>query len=235
MSGLFEPSIGEAFVTADRLSLESRLGADVTIDGLASGTPATVEIAVRDPRGTARRLRIRRLGDGSITFGAPSHIVGESERGDISIRDRTVGRWLDRGANLLFAAIIALGVATLTGTMTLQVVTSGSMEPTLHPGDLVVALSDEMVPPKLGDIVIFSGTKLDGSAIGPFAHRIVGGSATVGWATRGDANPSNDPFVSGATEIRGTVAFTLPALGRIFDPRILLFILGGMVVLLLLR
>ena len=72
-------------------------------------------------------------------------------------------------------------------------------------------------------------------AIGSFAHRIVGGSAQTGWETRGDANPSRDPFVSGPTEVRGTVAAWLPGIGRIFDPRVLLVILGGLVVLLLLR
>ncbi|MGI9096506.1 MAG: S26 family signal peptidase [Candidatus Limnocylindrus sp.] len=226
---------GEPFVTPDRLSLRTRLGAEISIEGLTVGAPATVEIAVRPKGQRSRRLRIRRVGDGSITFGATQHLVGESPATSMEAQPSLLAKFGNHLANLLFVAVLALGVATLTGTVTLQVVTSGSMAPTLNVGDLVVAVSDEIVPPKGGDIVIFSGTKLNGAAIGPFAHRIVGGSAATGWQTRGDANPSNDPFVSGPTEVRGTVIAWAPGIGRIFDPRVLLVLLGGLVVLLLLR
>jgi signal peptidase I len=231
----FNAATGEPFLTPDRLSLRTRLGADIWIEGLTTGAPATVEIAVRPKGQRSRRLRIRRVGDGSITFGATQHLVGESAAASIEPQPSTLSRIGNQVANLLFVAVLALGVATLTGTVTLQVVTSGSMAPTLNVGDLVVAVSDEVVAPKLGDIIIFSGTRLNGAAIGPFAHRIVGGSAAAGWETRGDANPSSDPFASGPTEVRGTVVAWLPGVGRVFDPRVLLVLLGGLVVLLLLR
>jgi len=228
--------VSEPFATTDLVSLKSRLGADIAVGGLTEGEPATVEIAIRPQGSTTRRLRIRRFGDGRIAFGAAREAEGQGlESLDF---DHARGRFARLGgwvSNLLFGAVVALGIATLTGLVTLHVVASSSMVPALHVGDLIVAVSDELSPPNVGDVVIFAGTKLDGSAIGPFAHRIVRGGASEGWITRGDANPSDDPFVSGPVEIRGRMLFTVPGVGSVLEPRVLLVLLGGLLIVLLLR
>ena len=93
----FNAATGEPFLTPDRLSLRTRLGADIWIEGLTTGAPATVEIAVRPKGQRSRRLRIRRVGDGSITFGATQHHrkQGLLEQTLLSFRgqlpDRTLG------------------------------------------------------------------------------------------------------------------------------------------------
>ncbi len=231
MSG---PPIEREITDSDRISLGPRLGANLEIGGLDSDQQATIEIAVKRRGDVLRRLRIRQFGNGRAELGTPQHLVGIS-RGEHASAAGRFDRLLELAGNALFAGILALGLATITGAVTLQVVTSGSMQPTLNVGDMVIAVSDDLKAPAIGEIVIFAGTKLDGTAIGPFAHRIVGGSSSDGWVTRGDNNPSNDPFVSGGTEIRGTVVATIPGLGRAFEPRVLLVLFGGLALFLLFR
>lgn len=219
---------------APQLSLTSHLAADVRLDGATRG-PATIEIATRGADGVARRVRVRNLGDGELDLRPvvlESDSVGDRDATPPSKPWRT--RILDRLGDALFIAALLLAIGTVTGTATLHVVASGSMAPTLKTGDVVFAVTDDVAPPAVGDVVIFKGTMLNGEAIGPFAHRIVGGD-TSGWVTKGDANAFPDTFRSTATEIMGKVLFALPGVGLLLEPRTLLIILGGLVVFLLFR
>ena len=217
---------------SQQIQLKSQLASDVWLEG-AIQDASTVEVATRGVDGVARRVRIRQFGDGGIEL-----------RPITASKDRAIGegatrsRWakvFDRVGDGLFVLALLLAMGTVTGFMTLHVVASGSMAPRLNVGDVVIALSDEFSPPAKGDIVIFKGTKLNGEAIGPFAHRIVGGDAASGWMTKGDANENDDSFRSTSVEIMGRVLFSVPGLGLLLEPRMLLLVLGGLVVFLLFR
>ncbi len=124
--------------------------------------------------------------------------------------------WLARGAvlcalaallgcNLYFMAMRLAGVAhpTLLGCSA-AVVASGSMEPALAVGDLIVnrAQSEYAV----GDIITFSS----GSSL--TTHRIVA-QAPEGYATRGDANNAVDPEPAAPEAVVGRVVARIPRLG----------------------
>jgi signal peptidase I len=71
-------------------------------------------------------------------------------------------------------------------------VSGASMTPTLRDGDLVILHKEDHY--SRGDII---GYRIPGGQPGAGAgiiHRIVAGNGTVGFVTRGDHNPSNDPF-----------------------------------------
>ena len=89
----------------------------------------------------------------------------------------------------------------------LATVQSGSMEPALHKGDLLFVTARPAY--NTGDVVVYQ----QGSAL--VAHRIVQENNGV-VTTQGDANNTTDePF---STEnIKGTVVFSLPALGYVVD------------------
>ena len=212
--------------------LRSHLSSDVWLEG-AANEESTVEVATRDAVGVSRRVRVRRYSDGGLevrTVNAP--LPGERPQPRMQ---SIIGRIADTAGNLLFIGALALALGTITGFATVHVVASGSMVPSLKVGDLVFAVSDDVVPPAMGDVVIFKGTKLSGEAIGPFAHRIIGGNAASGWITKGDANTSPDTFQSTSTEIMGRVLFSVPGVGLLLEPRTLLLLLGGLVVFLLFR
>lgn len=95
-------------------------------------------------------------------------------------------------------------LATINGYAVLEVV-SGSMEPTIHVGDLIV-IDTKKTDFNENDIVTF--TDDDGSFV---THRIIALNNTE-MTTKGDNNNSNDP-VSSTDSIVGTYVFRLGGMG----------------------
>ncbi len=118
---------------------------------------------------------------------------------------RRVARLFDRFLTVLIVVVglaaIAIGVLVFVDNLHFQTVTSGSMRPTVSPGDVAVT---EVVPVsslKAGDIIVFFPP---GRVAEPVMHRIVSLDDGV-IKTRGDANSVDDPWqitLSGATAYR---------------------------------
>lgn len=72
------------------------------------------------------------------------------------------------------------------GGTSFVIIEGTSMEPLLHDGDLAVARTRPTYA--IGDLVVF------GVGEGRVIHRIVGGSGSAGWITKGDANRWLDPW-----------------------------------------
>jgi len=126
---------------------------------------------------------------------------------------------LDIAVLALVAVVLILGAPRLLDTDTpLAVVTSWSMEPTLHVGDLIVVSGRE--PPRVGDIIVYA--KPTGELI---VHRLVEirkGVQGTFFITKGDANPHVDPPVD-PNKVKGKVILVIPYLGaiRLFVEKIL--------------
>lgn len=106
---------------------------------------------------------------------------------------------------LVVAAVLAL---LWTQGWRAYAVTSGSMEPQYHPGDLVLdrPASAGYGP---GDVLTFQPT--EGVRI---THRLTG-IDEGGLRTKGDANPEEDAWVLPAENVDGVVAGRLPHLGYV--------------------
>lgn len=116
---------------------------------------------------------------------------------------------------LILAAVIALASAFPVSGYKLKVVKSGSMEPEIHTGSVV------MIRPTAdyaeGDIVTFGENSKDSV---PTTHRIVAVRVVEGavfYQTKGDANDSPDGGEIHKDEIIGKVAFTVPFLGYVIE------------------
>lgn len=96
-----------------------------------------------------------------------------------------------------------------------RVVLSGSMEPAIKTGSVVVVGPQKEY--NIGDVVTY---QTGDRAIMPTTHRIIGaelvGGATV-FTTRGDANSSNDATQIGPSDIQGKVVLSIPYLGYILE------------------
>ena len=90
---------------------------------------------------------------------------------------------------VLFVASLLFG-QVLGQPVLLSFVETGSMAPTLEPGDGFVAIPAGLAGPvEEGDVVVFDAERLhDGGLV---THRVVG-EAGDGFVTRGDANPFTD-------------------------------------------
>lgn len=85
------------------------------------------------------------------------------------------------------------------------VVLSGSMEPALYPGDLVVIREQEAGKYKIGDVV----TYLTGTTA--FTHRIISEENGV-YTLKGDNNNAADEYLT-ADRFEGKVLFHIPKIG----------------------
>lgn len=132
---------------------------------------------------------------------------------------RLVLRLVTSAAALLGAV---LAVAAVTGLdrswlgREFMLVTSGSMSPTLSPGDIVVVRTDRSPgePVDVGEVITFRPRR-GGTAV---THRVVAVRAESGgetsYVTRGDANDGPDRTAVSKSELIGPVESVLPA-GRL--------------------
>ncbi|MBD3406947.1 MAG: signal peptidase I [Candidatus Lokiarchaeota archaeon] len=101
-------------------------------------------------------------------------------------------------------------------TSPLVVVTSGSMEPTLYRGDLLVIQAHAQDDIQVGDIIVFVADWYDAS---PIVHRIIEiqeqPDGTKHFYTKGDNNSNQDPNFRTIDEIMGVVIHTAPGVGNI--------------------
>ena len=104
-------------------------------------------------------------------------------------------------------AALALGLLIHGGTVHLQTVVSGSMRPTISPGDVAVTQAVPVDSLHVGDVIAFfpPGQTL------PVLHRIQSLAPTDSGesiTTRGDANNADDPWHA---TLQGTTAYRLVA------------------------
>ncbi len=122
---------------------------------------------------------------------------------------------------LLLTGILLVGVL-LVGTMVpipgnfkVKIVKSGSMEPAIMTGGIVVIKPEAVY--KVGDVVTFGA---DTKTQIPTTHRIIEmGDSPLGASirTKGDANNAPDARPTPLSEVRGKVLFTIPYVGFLLD------------------
>jgi len=120
----------------------------------------------------------------------------------------------DRLENLLFITILAVFIllffflhSLLNTSVPLAVVSSWSMEPTLHVGDLVIVQGQSHYKP--GDIVVYT----TGKAL--VVHRIVKQLEDGTFLTKGDANVFADAIHPSLAQIKGKVILVIPYFGTL--------------------
>jgi signal peptidase len=133
------------------------------------------------------------------------------------------GRWravASAAGTLALAAVGALGVAVVavpavTHGASLTVLT-GSMQPTIDPGDLIVVAGvPDPASVEVGDVVTYMPYPDDPTLV---THRVVAKGMDVSgesvFTVRGDANNADDDPVYGH-QLRGRMLFSVPKLGYV--------------------
>ncbi len=122
---------------------------------------------------------------------------------------------------VLVTGIVLIGLLLLStlfpipGNFKVKVVKSGSMEPAIRTGGIVVIRPEAVY--RVGDVVTFGA---DTKTQIPTTHRIVnisGTGASAVYTTKGDANDAPDPVDTRFADIRGKVVLTVPYAGYILD------------------
>jgi signal peptidase len=118
------------------------------------------------------------------------------------------------GALALGALLVLLQTALLPGYEVL-IVQSGSMEPAISTGSVVVVSEQDRY--EAGEVITFGETTGDQV---PTTHRVVSEQLLDGeyaYTTKGDANEEADLEPVPLNEVRGKVLFAIPWLGFILD------------------
>ncbi len=162
-------------------------------------------------------------------------------------------RWLRIAASalggVLFGLLIGGAVAVVVATnffgWKILTVQTGSMAPSLYPGDLVVVRPSDIKDVKEGDVVLYQNqqdhVQVVHRVIG--IHRfitnyhdantdkIVGTTTDIRLITKGDHNGFKDDQETDATTYRGTMWFSIPRLGATAQGGLqtFLFILAAMI------
>ncbi len=116
---------------------------------------------------------------------------------------------------LVFGMLLVLIQTQVLSGYEVRIVQSGSMEPALTTGSVV--LIREQASYLVGDIITY-GDERSGSL--PTTHRIVADQLQEGkiaFTTKGDANDSEDQSVTSLESVRGKVILDIPYLGYLLD------------------
>ncbi len=125
-------------------------------------------------------------------------------------------------AEYLMTGLVILLLVTATLTFfaprfgwQIDTVLSGSMEPAIPTGSIVVSRTVPLSEIQVGDIITFSGSGRDRF----ITHRVtaIGQSDGVVFTTKGDANNAGDPFFVPAENVVGKVILHIPFLGFVFS------------------
>lgn len=129
---------------------------------------------------------------------------------------RSPGLWMLDSARVagvfllttVFAAIALCVVPSLVGGPRPVVVETGSMSPSVRPGDVVLTRPDA-ASAEVGSIITFHADDGDGLV----THRVV--DLDDGrFVTRGDANPTNDSSTVAPVRVEGVAVLVVPFIGR---------------------
>jgi signal peptidase len=112
------------------------------------------------------------------------------------------------------AIAVAATVPTLFGFQSFAVL-SGSMEPAIGTGDVVVVRKIAPLDAKVGDVVTFRSPENPGRLVTHRATSIQASGETVTFVTKGDANTGIERWSIAAGGTIGKVEYRIPKLGYI--------------------
>ena len=118
-------------------------------------------------------------------------------------------------AMIIIIGLLLVALFPIKGNYQIKIVKSGSMEPDIKTGSIVVIKPSANYT--VGDVITFGkDTKKDI----PTTHRIVSSRVEGGvilFSTKGDANEDPDPRETKQGDVHGKVLFDIPFLGFIID------------------
>jgi len=153
---------------------------------------------------------------GQLVDAAPEVQTAESKRKYAGLqKTMTISGYSIAIVLLLFSAL------SFGGVVKARIVLTGSMEPAISTGDIIITTPITRKEPKIGDVVAYQAKRFNGDKVAVFSHRIISGDLQSGFVVKGDANKSPDNQKPKAPDILGVVIFVIPFLGNILTPKAL--------------
>ena len=149
-----------------------------------------------------------------------------TERGDRGLENLKIMKiilktlyYIFFGALILVALVVAVSAFPAKGNIQIKVVESGSMEPKIKTGSVVLIKPEAKYA--VGEIITFdSDFKDERGAKVPITHRVIEVKTEnnlVTYLTKGDANEESDGQIILARKVIGKVLFDVPYVGYAID------------------
>lgn len=130
---------------------------------------------------------------------------------------RRVSRWVSLPIAALCLAVVlplaALFVGTYLAGWQVQMVKTGSMEPTVPAGSAIVVEPVDPSDVRVGMPISFEDEQRGGILVTHRVVEVVQAEGGLAFRTRGDANDFNDAFLVPAQDVRGRMRWHVPRLG----------------------
>ena len=193
---------------------------EVVLERGESNSTSNVLVTISNPAGTKTVL----ITPDSVVETSPKHFVETPPERIVTGSEKAMKkvRTLATTLGYIFAAaLVTFSVLSSTGYVKARVVLTGSMQPTISPGDIVITAPVSRVEPKINDVAAYQARRFDGAAVGVFTHRIIDGDSENGWVFKGDNNSSPDVQKPKNDDILGVVIFVIPWLGNLLSKQVL--------------
>lgn len=193
---------------------------EVFLDRGTNEVTSNVLLTISNPSGSKTVL----ITPDAIVETTPKHFVETPPERVITGRDRAmkkIGSATTILGYVLAAVLVTFSVMSATGYVKARVVLTGSMQPTINPGDIVITAPVTRLEPKIGDVAAYQARRFDGAPVGVFTHRIISGDGQSGWVLKGDNNPTPDIQKPTNSDILGVVIFVIPWLGNLLSRQVL--------------
>lgn len=130
-------------------------------------------------------------------------------------------RVLTYAGYLIASVLLIFSLFSFGGMVKARIVLTGSMEPAISAGDIIITTPISRKEPRIGDVIAYQAKRFNGENVAVFSHRIIGGDLQNGFVVKGDANKSPDSQKPKPADILGVVIFVIPFLGNILTPKVL--------------
>ncbi|CAN2242363.1 LepB Signal peptidase I [actinobacterium SCGC AAA044-D11] len=159
--------------------------------------------------------------DASLLVDAPEVAVSPAKANKF----RKFGRAVSIAGYSLAAVLLIFSGFSFTGNAKARIVLTGSMEPAISVGDIIITTPVTRKDPKVGDVIAYDAKRFNGEKVAIFSHRIIGGDIKSGFIMKGDANKSPDPQKPTSQDILGVVIFVIPVIGKFLTMKALFLII----------
>lgn len=193
---------------------------DVWVEGVADSIDSKVLLTISNPQETKTVL----ITPSTIAESDAKYFVQTPPERVVTATQLRIkqAKLTLRFLGYVFSAIVLTFAAlSVTGVVKARVVLTGSMAPTINPGDIVLLAPPSRLTPAVGEIATYTGRRFSGEAVGLFTHRIIGGDAKEGFIMKGDANAAPDVQRPKTDDISGVVFFVIPFIGKLLSPKLL--------------
>ena len=138
---------------------------------------------------------------------------------------RDLGKYVSIFGYVAAIILMAFSALSFSGNVKARIVLTGSMEPAISAGDVIITTPITRKIPKINDVVAYQAKRFNGEDVAVFSHRIIGGDIENGFIMKGDANKSPDPQKPKDEDILGVVFFVVPFIGNLLTPKALFLLI----------